>query len=278
MKKMKFNRLAGRTIAAGFVLGLFMAAQSAAACTLQNWSAAVGLDETDASQGTIAPGAPNPAASDEVLSPRYSGRCAMAASGQGYVEDVSPGGITRIVARFYVLANNSADAIVYEGLDGTSRVFDVTVATDGTVTLSSGSQNISTAGNAGKWNSIEIDWTSGGDLSLIVNGGTAETGAGAAAGTLDSVRLGNINSAAGSLNFDAYESRRSTAVGRLCEGETTGDGKRTSDDFLEIFDEVASAGGVLSSGQPDFTEDGFITNDDVLGVFDLVAGAAGACP
>ena len=270
MKTINFRTVATRTVAAGCLAGLMMAAQSAMACTLQNWSAAVGLDEADASAGTIAPGAPNPAAPDEVLSPRYSGRCAMAASGQGYVEDVSPGGITRIVARFYVLANNSADAIVYEGLDGTSRVFDVTVATDGTVTLSSGSQNISTAGNAGKWNSIEIDWTSGDALSLIVNGGTAATGTGAAAGTLDSVRLGNINGAAGSLNFDAYESRRSTAVGRLVRGDANNDGSVNSGDTTAVVNEFLTI--QLSSGQPDCNEDGSVNSGDTTCIVNTFLG------
>ena len=258
-------------VAAMLLVGGALSTQAAMACQLTAWNG--GLSPTNAPT----PGSPSP---DGIA--RYAGLCAMqAADGAvSYVQDNSPGGITRIVARFYVLANNSEDAIVYEGLDGTSTVFDVTVAADGAVTLSSGSQNISTAGNAGKWNSIEIDWTSGDALSLIVNGGNAATGTGAAAGTLDSVRLGNIDGAAGTLNFDAYESRRSTAVGRLCRGEVTGDGTRTNDDVLEIFNvEVASGGFNLVTGQPDFTEDGLVTNDDVLDLFNnVVSLGLGECP
>ena len=281
MKTMNFKTGATRTVAAGCLVGLMMAAQSAAACTLSNWSAAVGLNETDASLGTIAPGAPNPAAPDEVLSPRYSGRCAMAASGQGYVEDVSPGGIDRIRARFYVLANNSTDAVIYRGFDGNgsgSELFNLQIAADGAVLITSGSISIPAPGAAVEpgWNSVEIDWNSGGAFGLIINGQSVATSGFSATGSLASVRLGNLNGATGTLNFDAYESRRSTEIGRLCVGDADNSGGRGLGDLQAIFAEFQF--GMLASGQPDADENGSVGLGDLQTVFEIFQFGTPACP
>ena len=274
MKKMKFNTVATRTAAAVFLAGLMMAAQSAMACTLQSWSAAVGLDETDASLGTIAPGAPNPGGTDEVLSPRYSGRCAMAASGQGYVEDVSPGGIDRIRARFYVLANHTSDAVLYQGLNGGgSEVFRVLFLADGRVRLRSGGVNADAdgpdAGNLNEWNSIEIDWDAGADeMSILVNGDGPAPVSFPGAETVSKVRLGNLNSATGTMNFDAYESRRTTPIGELVACDAQGDGSINVLDALAVINEINDAG--LATGQPDCSLDGAVNVLDALDIINII--------
>lgn len=278
MKSKGYRALRATTAGLALALGGVFAAQSAAACTLTLWNGGT--------SGGVVAGQPD---TDNIA--RYAGVCAMQVPGGAvsYVQDNSPGGINRIVARFYVLNNLAAgqSAIIYRGFNNTSgagALFTVRLESNGLVKLIDNASAVEvTQTSSTPWTSIEIDWTQGsgtGALSLSVNGqGPATAGSLNNAGSaLQSVRLGNLNSATGTVNFDAYESRRSTPVGRLCVGETTGDNNRTSDDFLEIFDEAASAGLTLSDGQPDFTEDGAITNDDVLGVFDLVANAAGACP
>ena len=91
------NSILGRTAAAGaLLLGAAFAGQAAMACTLNNWSA---------NSGAVAAGDPQ---ADGIA--RYAGLCGMEATGAGYVQDNNPGGIDRIVARFYVYAGNSATA------------------------------------------------------------------------------------------------------------------------------------------------------------------------
>jgi hypothetical protein len=272
------NSLYKSRISTGLRSGLAIAAlallgQPALACTTGAWSSDTGV--------TVGGPEGNPA-----TLARYSGLCAMQAASSVHVEDASPGGISRIRARFYMLANNTSEAVVYRGLNSSDQpIFAVRVAPNGDVRLASGSSTAlcATCANAGAWNSIEIDWNAGGNsLDVWVNSDATTAPADASAAfnssqSISSVRLGNLNGASGSINFDSYESRRTTAIGRLCRGEVTGDGTRTSDDFLAIFDEVASNGGTPTAGQPDFTEDGQITNDDTLAVFELVANGQGAC-
>jgi len=277
MKKMKFNTVAARLVVAGCVVGLFMAAQAASACTLQNWSA---------SSGSVAPGGPNPdTANGEVLSARYSGLCAMAASGEGFVEDTSPGGIDRIRARFYVLANNTEPAVVYEGFNGTTSIFTVAIDASGTVSLSGDglSQAVTANGVSGNWNSIELDWDAGaGQASLWVNSDASSSAPDGSDNltsgqVVTSVKLGNLDGAAGTMNFDAYESRRATPVGRLCEGDANSDGVRDFVDIGDIFIESATGGNTPANGNPDFNDDGRVDFVDIGEVFILTATGQGDC-
>ncbi len=267
------NSILGRTAAAGaLLLGAAFAGQAAMACTLNNWSA---------DSGAVAAGDPQ---ADSIA--RYAGLCGMEATGAGYVQDNNPGGIDRIVARFYVLADNSAPADVYRGFgdtSGGSQRFNVSVDASGNVTLTDNltGQSVSQAGVSGNWNSVEIDWAQGagnGVISLSVNGQSAveNTTLNNVSTQLQSVRLGNINGAAGSLGFDAYESRRSTAVGRVCNCNANG----SADDVVNVQDVVVTvneaAGTALASGTPDCNENGVINVQDVVLAVNL-ASASGAC-
>ena len=265
MKKMKFNTLAGRTITAGLFAGLFLASQAAFACTLGNWSAV---------SGDVDPGSPAPDAG-EVLSPRYSGLCAMAASGQGYVEDVSPGGIDRIRARFYVLADNTSDVVVYEGFNGGTSVFTVGLSTTGLVTFAGSGFSLTENGVSGNWNSIEVDWNSGaGTVSLWVNSDATSAGAddtgSVAANQVTSVRLGSVDAAAGPMSFDAYESRRTTAIGRLLAGDANSDAGLSTGDLVGIRNELLDVS--LAAGQPDCNEDGAVSTGDLVCVRNILLG------
>ena len=279
MKKMKFNKITLRALAASCVLGLFMAAQSAAACTLQNWSGGI--------SGAVAPGSPNPDTTvGEVQSPRYSGLCAMQADGQGFVQDDSPGSINRIIARFYVLVDPnvfSGSAEVYAGFssdDGSGKLFSVTVDDAGNVTLADTATGASISEQSStNWLSVEIDWFQdggSGELNLIVNGTAAVPATGlnnAGSGTaLRSVQLGNLDGGgSGPLKFDAYESRRSTAVGRLLAGDANNDGNIDALDRIVLRNEILTIS--LAGGQPDCNEDGSINaldriclRNEILGV------------
>lgn len=250
MKMFNLNARLARRVTGMLAVGLLLGAQTAMACTVGNWSQ---------NSGNLTAGGPN------VGVARYSGLCAVEtpAGEIAWVQDNSPGGINRIRTRFYVLADNTASAVIYRGFNASSaELFGLSLGTDGTITLSSAGANVSDAGTAGNWNSVEIDWNAGaGSLTLVVNGGTPQTTTFSNANTVASVRLGNLNGAAGSLNFDAYESRRTTEVGRLLVGDVNGNGSITSADVVAARLEFL---GTPQSGQIDCNENGSVSSADVV--------------
>lgn len=268
MKQFKFNKLAVR-LAGGGLVGLVMAAQSAMACTVDNWDA----NSNGATPGSVVADSPTAIS-------RYSGLCGMntAASTVGWVQDNSPAGINRIRARFYVLADQTSDAIIYRGLNGSNaEIFRVLFRAGGLITFASSGATASAPGNIGDWNSIEIDWNAdAGQMSLSVNGQPAVTSPFSSAQTVSSVRLGNLNAASGTLSFDAYESRRSTEIGRLCVGDADNNGERGISDLDAIFNEFQFDN--LAAGQPDADEDGDVGISDLNTVFQIFQFGTPACP
>lgn len=262
MKKIKF-KFPGLVAAIGAsVLGLLMAAQPALACTVNNWSGSTG--------SPLASGPAGPDGKPAIA--RYSGLCAMQAADNAvsFVEDTSPGGIDRIIARFYVLAKNTEDAFIYRGLDsGGGEVFSVSLTAGGDLTLSSGGASTTpVAGNDGGWNSIELDWNAtDGQLVLKVNTETPQSVAFSSAATVDSVQLGNLDGAAGAMNFDAYESRRTTAVGRLTRGDANASGVVNIADASAI---IAELDGTVQMGQPDCNDSGVVNIADASCVIALL--------
>lgn len=269
MKMSNLNSRLARRAAATIALGLLLGAQTAMACTVANWNGG--------NSGNVTAGGPN---SGGIA--RYSGICAMQTpdAATAWVEDNSPGGIDRIRARFYVLANNTSSADVYHGFagDGT-QLFRVLMRANGNVTFVSGGEILTVAGVSGAWNSIEIDWDAGSDqMTLIVNGGTPSTSPFTSpGGTLSRVQLGNLNAATGMLNFDAYESRRTTEIGRLCRGNPDADGTRDINDLQVLFTELQSLGGTPAPGTPDANEDGSVGLPDLNVIFGFIQSLQGDC-
>jgi hypothetical protein len=272
MSHTSHNTLIKRVAGLGaLVAGALLASQAAIACQTTNWSA---------TSGSVVAGDPS---ADGIA--RYQGLCGLEANGTGFVQDNSPGGIDRIVARFYVLNDNTATATIYSGFGDTaggSNRFNVTLDGAGSVTLTdvATGQSVNQSG-ASNWLSVEIDWGQGagsGFASLSVNGQAAAevTGLNNTGAALQSVRLGNLNGATGVVGFDSYESRRSTAVGRLCNCNANG----SADDVVNVQDVVVivnEAGGVgLASGTPDCNQDGAVNVQDVVQTVNI-AGNTGVC-
>lgn len=278
MKMFNINSRFGRRATATVALGLLLGAQTAMACTVTNWNGG--------NTGGVVAGGPNTGGIA-----RYAGICSMQtpAAATAWVQDDSPGGIDRIRARFYVLNGLGAgqSAVVYRGFSstgGTGNLFTVRLETDGTVRLidNATAAEVQQTSSTG-WTSIEIDWSQGsgdGVISLSVNGQAPDvqstlSNSGSA---LQSVRVGNLTGASGTLNFDAYESRRTTEIGRLCEGDALPDGVRDFADINSIFVEFATGGSNPAAGTPDITEDGLVDFADINEVFVLFATGQGACP
>lgn len=263
----------GRLAVAG-ALAMTMGAASAMACSLANWSSTSG--------GFIA-NQPDGAAGDPIADntniPRYAELCgSQALAGvANFVQDDRPGGIDAIIARFYVL-NNATDPQVYGGFSdnaGGGQLFDVSFG-GGNIVMTSGGASAQDVAAPG-WNSVEVSWASGGDISIIVNGAAAQNASGAATGALASVRMGNLSgSAGGTIAFDGYESHRTTAIGRLCNCNANG----SPDDAVNVQDVITlvneAGGGALGSGTPDCNEDGAINVQDVITAVNI-AGGAGQC-
>jgi hypothetical protein len=267
--KKNFKRAAGLGLIAASAL---LASQAAMACQLTAWNGG--------NSGAVTAGDPPNTPADPPEIARYSGFCGLEAAGQGYVQDDSPGGIDRIRARFYVLLDNTAPATIYAGLDTNSNaVFSISANSSGVIELIGADSGVSVAGVADNWNSVEIDWNPSGDgATLTVNNQSPENSAvSGAPSAINSVRLGNLNGAGGTLTFDSYESRRTEPIGRLCNCNADG----SADDAVNVFDifAVASeAGGSddLAAGTPDCNEDGAI---NVFDIFEIasIAGTTGQC-
>jgi len=273
--KMNLMQTTGRAILLGGTI-LAISAGSAYACSLANWSSTSGsilANQPDGASG-------DPANGDFVR--RYEGLCASKAPVDpddipSFVQDNRPGGIDRIIARFYVFNDGAIDPVVYRGNDsGGAELFDVTL-TSGNAVFDAGGVSVSDTLQSG-WNSIEIDWDSAsGNISMSVNGETAVSDSGISAASLANVQLGNVdNVAGGDLFFDSYEAHLSTPVGRVCNCNANG----SADDVVNIQDIISvvneASGGALSAGTPDCNEDGSITIQDIIQSVN-VASTSGVC-
>jgi hypothetical protein len=272
--------------AAGTLGALLMASSGSWACTTDAWTL------NGSVTGSVTAGGP-----DDAIA-RYSGVCAMetpdAPAQAEYVRNDDPGGIARIRARFYVLTadGTSGDFDVYRGLDAPSGsdVFTVRLSdldgTTGDVQVLDDSltpvASCTDCFDVGFWASIEIDWNSGGgNVDLWVNAdaefdpasgnGSIPTG-----NAVASVQLGNLAPANGALTFDAYESRRTTAIGRLCVGDANGDGTRGISDLEAIFNDFQFD--QRASGNPDADENGTLGISDLERVFQIFQFETAECP
>jgi hypothetical protein len=221
---------------------------------------------------------------------RYAGQCGLrsAASAQ-FVTDNTPAAETTFRARFYVYTGlTSGSAVVYEALNtGGAPQIGVTYNRD------AGSLSFATTGSGAtpptitvvpdRWYSVELDWSrTRGNLLVAVRGAAATTdstvtvsGVGGA-DQIDTARLGWISgtgvAATRGLVTDAYESRRSTAIGRLCRGDANLDGTRNSGDILQARNEFLTRlqpAPFLAAGQPDASEDGVVNTQDQLVIRNL---------
>ena len=270
-------------IATTLLLGS-LAAQSQ--CNVSAWDAATGA----------AAGGP----SDANNQARYSGLCSMdgtngavlnngtGPAGDGNNAAVSgPIGESGMIARFYFLAQGSGTATIFEAYSdelGATPVYSVTYnGTNVTVTPVSGGSAVSIPViSTVNWHSVEVKWASGDgtnggaievwvDSDALTASADGATTSASAAASINAVKLGGIvNSGFTKLIFDDYESRRSTAVGRLLAGDSNSDGTIDLGDVITILNEFLNIS--TATGVPDTNEDGAIDLGDVIGALNIFLG------
>jgi len=156
-------------------------------------------------------------------------------------------------------------------------------------------QNVIVADNG--YYSIELAWAAGtvapattGSMTGTVTGKSGQVATANVAGTVnftglansaDSITDARIGLIAGAptvstaVNFDEFDSRRTTNPGRLCRGDSNGVNGITATDRSAITTELAN--GALAAGQPDCNESGGVTATDRSCVTALLAAVA-LCP
>jgi hypothetical protein len=263
-------------LVAAAVFGL-AGANAAFACSTAAWS---GGETGNPTEGRPADGVS-----------RYSGQCGLrsAATAQ-FVQDNTPTAETTFRARFYVYTGLTAgSALVYQARNaGGTQMIGVTYNRDTNqlVFNTTGSSGNVGSITANAWYSIELNWSrAAGNMVATVRGAGATTDGTATVtgvgGTdqIDDARLGWVEgtatAATRAIVTDAYESRRSTAIGRLCRGDANNDNTRNSGDQITQRNEFLL--GTLAAGQPDANEDGAVNSGDQIVVRNLFLGGQGPC-
>ncbi len=268
---------------------LASALSTAQACTLDNWNGGYTgsvYAQNPTGDGNNTTGAAS--VNDGGATPRWSGQCAMKATGAGHVADNSPSAETSANTRFYFYADGSfggtADlfkAFASEALTGTPVI---SVTYDGAnVSISSGSANGTVAAATGSWHSVEIHWSNSGSIDVWVDADPTATTPPAAdfsattasTSTIEAAVLGPMtwSGAAGTMAFDAYEMHRTTAVGTesvLVTGDSNSDGTVNVQDVVGITNEVLAS--ATATGQPDCNADGTVNVQDVVCARNIVLG------
>lgn len=266
-----------KSLAAVVAGALSLVALDASACSTAAWIQDGG---TSGVVGTPIAASPN---STPTAVARYAGLCGLqSGAANNFVRDGSPTAEATFRARFYVRAAAGDGALVFRARNASNAdMITVTYNAAGFSFTTTGGTASSAAVTAGRWYSIELNWAAGAAMTAIVQG----NGAAAALPTvtipaisgagdrIDFAELGWISGGTtGTVQVDAYESRRTTAIGRLCRGNANISGpSATTRDVFDIQTMVNEINAVsLSPGQPDFSEDGSVNVLDIQGVVNAI--------
>ena len=261
-----------------------MAFTGANACSISAWSAVDSVGVVAADSG------------EAPAFPRYSARCSLRVVGAAtakYVQDNTPTNATSYKARFYVytgttLVDTAAGGFFYLARDANGANLIRLALTGGNIqTTVTGSAAAIPAipVAAGKYYSVELEWAQGAaaPFSIKVQGAGAPTATtqttttNNAAGVLKDVRLGLSAGSTGTAFFDEYDSRRTTAPGRLLKCDANNDGLIAVQDRIQINTEALSGNAALAIGQPDATEDGVVSVQDRIQVNNKILNQTSTC-
>lgn len=224
---------------------------------------------------------------------RYSGLCGLRSTASGqYVQDGLPSAEPSFITRFYVYTGVSGGtATVFNAISDQAGTPDNVISVEFNGTSFDFKNRLGASGGtlaaaANKWYAVELKWARAtGNLDVKVQGANSTTGlTGAFTGYtvetpashgIDMVQLGFISgTGTGQIQVDAYESRRSTDIGRLCRADANASGSVNAADRSIITAELA---GTLASGQADCNEDGNVNAADRSCVTNLLSLGVGTC-
>jgi len=280
-------------------LALFAGSQ-AFACSTSLWGAGLtgGAGGAQSTVGAVVAGQPNGGGGGTAI--RYSGSCGLRsiASGQ-YVQDGTPVTEATYIARFYAHVNmTSGTPVVFRVAEGapdaanvplisiqynrTNQQFEAVNRTSVVTPLGAASSAL----NANFYH-VHLSWTRAtGLLDVTIQGAGASTPQVTATGLTgfsstsgatgpDFVQLGWVaGTAAGQVNADAFESRRSTAIPRLCRGDGNNSNTISVADRTAVTSELL---GTLAAGQPDANESGNVSVGDRTVITALLLAGVSAC-
>ena len=266
----------------GLSLIACIAASQANACSISAWDA-VGA------QGSVGVVAAD-AVSVQTGNSRYSGSCSLRLTGPSkYVQNTIATPRATYRTRMYVRKEGAAsDSKVFSATNaaGTTEVIGVTFS-GSTFTFNLAGAAVQpvavTVPSPTAWYAVELDWTNAGAFTARVTGagGQASTPATstatvATAETIGRARLGNTNAGAvGTYFFEEFDSRTTQAPGRLCRGDSNGNGLIQGNDRVAVTNEINLT---YSVGQPDCNENGLVQGNDRVCVSNLILSAATCTP
>jgi hypothetical protein len=259
-----------------------LAFTQANACSIAAWSPtdSVGIVAADA-------GEPLPTANGFK---RYSQRCAVRVIGAAtakYVQDNTPTNATSYRARFYVhtgAVDTGAAGFFYLARDGAGANLIRLALTGGAIktTVANTAAVADIPVVADKWYSVELEWAQAAStFSIKVQGNGSATATTQTAATsvstavLKDVRLGLSAASTGTAFFDEYDSRRTTAPGRLLKCDANGDGLIAIQDRIAVNNEIL--GTTVAIGQPDANEDGLVSIADRIQINNKILNATSTC-
>ncbi len=255
-------------------------------CNTTAWG--VGLSAGQGVAGTPVPNTPTAATNP---SSRYSGRCGLISDAAGdFVRDGSPNDEPTYIARFYVRPNvTTGTAVLFQAIQTGQTTPTIEVAQTGAVLNLAARGGVSTTTPivAGRWYAVEANRAASGTVTFTVKGNQFGTTAqetapavinitGAADARVDQANLGWISGGSGgTVETDAFESRRTQTIGRLCRGDANNDTFPGVQDRVQIVNEIL--GSALALGQPDVNEDGFVGVADRVQIVSRIT-AGNTCP
>ncbi len=291
-------------------LALF-ACSEAFACSTSLWGAGLtgGAGGAQSALGGVVAGQPNGGGGGTAR--RFAGLCGLRAPAAGaIVQDGSPATENAYISRFYAHVNFQAGAVprVFNFATGApdatnTRVFAIqynrndqrfeAVNEAGTVSPIGA---VNSAPNNAFYH-VHSSWTrASGALDVVVTGNfigtipapptaafvatTANlTGFGSVVAGEQFAQAGWVSGPTGSagineVNIDAFESRRSTAIPKLCPGDANASNSVSVSDRAAITAEIL---GTLNSGTPDADWNGAVSVSDRARITALLASGRSAC-
>jgi hypothetical protein len=272
-------------IAGAIALG---GSQLALACQTTNW--------TGGAQGAPLAGEPD----DATPVSRYSGKCGLRSTASGsYVRDNSPAAEPKYRARFYAFTGvtGTGEAVVFRATRASDSAAMIRVTYDTGVDQfkfyvgPDATADGSVAAVEGRWYSIELNYSNAApaELRYTVQGNASNTpvannalatAAPTAADVIDTAELGWVASTGaptGAVNVDAFDSRRTSPIGRLKRADSNnsqtcsaGDITATARDIIAIL--TSGNQGVLALGQPDCNENGTVSAGDITCTAQVIIG------